>query len=165
MKQNTLNLLPIYGLIHITLFRFSSKCFIHVAAWLLNVYCKSLVMISYGINKRNINTRRHAAPKYSSGDTRPSDNEAPEFSVDCGAGCGRGEFSKWLSLFNDALPSTEVVSRMEEGTRIGNWKYSGTSVYVRFVLSPTWYTSCLDGKNFAWYTTFVWNTTRVLELV
>jgi hypothetical protein len=23
----------------------------------------------------------------------------------------------------------------------------------------------LDGKNFAWYTTFVWNTTRVLELV
>jgi hypothetical protein len=27
------------------------------------------------------------------------------------------------------------------------------------------YTSCLDAKNFAWYTTFVWNTTRVLELV
>jgi hypothetical protein len=43
-------------------------------------------------------------------------------------------------------------------------KYSGTSVYVRFGISPT-YTSCLDAKNFAWYTTFVWNTTRVLELV
>jgi hypothetical protein len=43
--------------------------------------------------------------------------------------------------------------------------YSGTSVYVRFGISPTWYTSYLDAKNFAWYRTFVWNTTRVLELV
>jgi hypothetical protein len=43
--------------------------------------------------------------------------------------------------------------------------YSGTSVYVRFGISATWYTSCLDAKNVAWYTTFVWNTTRVLELV
>jgi hypothetical protein len=43
--------------------------------------------------------------------------------------------------------------------------YSGTSVYVRFGISPTWYTSCLDAKHFAWYTTFVWNRTRVLELV
>jgi hypothetical protein len=24
--------------------------------------------------------------------------------------------------------------------------YSGTSVYVHFGISPTWYTSCLDGK-------------------
>jgi hypothetical protein len=47
----------------------------------------------------------------------------------------------------------------------GNLWYSGTSVYVRFGISPTWYTSCFDAKNFAWYTTFVWNTTRVLELV
>jgi hypothetical protein len=44
-------------------------------------------------------------------------------------------------------------------------KYSGTSVYVRFGISPTWYTSCLDAKNFAWYTICVWNMTRVLELV
>jgi hypothetical protein len=44
-------------------------------------------------------------------------------------------------------------------------KYSGTSVYVRFGISLTWYTSCLDAKNVAWYTTFVWNTTRVLGLV
>jgi hypothetical protein len=43
--------------------------------------------------------------------------------------------------------------------------YSGTSVYVRFGISPTWHTSCLDAKNFAWYTTFVWNTTRVLGFV
>jgi hypothetical protein len=44
-------------------------------------------------------------------------------------------------------------------------KYSSTSEYVRFGISPTRYTSCLDVKNFAWYTTFVWNMTRVLELV
>jgi hypothetical protein len=44
-------------------------------------------------------------------------------------------------------------------------KYSGTSVYVRFGISPTWYTACSDTKNFAWYTTFIWNTTHVLELV
>jgi hypothetical protein len=43
--------------------------------------------------------------------------------------------------------------------------YSGTSVYVRFGISPTWYTSCLDAKIFPWYTTFVWNTTRVLERI
>jgi hypothetical protein len=42
--------------------------------------------------------------------------------------------------------------------------YSCTSVYVHFGISPTWYTSCLDAKNFAWYTTFVWNTTRMLEV-
>jgi hypothetical protein len=40
-------------------------------------------------------------------------------------------------------------------------KYSGTLVYVRFGISPNWYTSCLDAKNFAWYATFVWNTTRL----
>jgi hypothetical protein len=39
--------------------------------------------------------------------------------------------------------------------------YSGTLVYVHFGISPTWYTSCLDAKNFVWYMTFVWNTTRV----
>jgi hypothetical protein len=44
-----------------------------------------------------------------------------------------------------------------------NSKYSGTSVYVRFGRSPTWYTSCLDAKNFVWYTTFVWNMTRVRQ--
>jgi hypothetical protein len=43
--------------------------------------------------------------------------------------------------------------------------YSDTSVYVRCGISPTWYTSCLDAKIIAWYATFVWNTTRVLELV
>jgi hypothetical protein len=31
--------------------------------------------------------------------------------------------------------------------------YSGTSVYIRFGISPIWYTSCLDAKHFAWYTT------------
>jgi hypothetical protein len=49
--------------------------------------------------------------------------------------------------------------------RHNNLKYSGTSVYVCFGISPTWYTSCLDEKNFAWYTTFVWNMARVLGLV
>jgi hypothetical protein len=34
-------------------------------------------------------------------------------------------------------------------------KYSGTSVYVHFGMSPTWYMSSLGVKN------FVWNTTRV----
>jgi hypothetical protein len=34
-------------------------------------------------------------------------------------------------------------------------EYSGTSVYIRFGISPTWYTSCLDAKNFVWYTTRV----------
>jgi hypothetical protein len=87
---------------------------IRVSVWLLNMYYKSLVIIRYGINKRNINRSRQATPKYSSGDTRPSDNEAPEFSGDCGAGCGRGKFSKWLSLFNDALLTEEAVSRMGE---------------------------------------------------
>jgi hypothetical protein len=29
--------------------------------------------------------------------------------------------------------------------------YSGTSVYVRFGTSATWYASCLDAKNFVWY--------------
>jgi hypothetical protein len=49
--------------------------------------------------------------------------------------------------------------------RAWTYTYSGTSVYVRFGISPTWYTSCLDAKDFAWYTTFVWNTIRVLGLV
>jgi hypothetical protein len=60
----------------------------------------------------------------------------------------------WLAI---RLPS--------DGVSRENIIYSGTSVYVRFGISPTWYTSCLDAKKFAWYTTFVWNTTRVLELV
>jgi hypothetical protein len=36
---------------------------------------------------------------------------------------------------------------------------------IRPLWSPTWYRSCLEAKNFAWYMTFVWNTTHVLELV
>lgn len=85
-----------------------------MSVWLLNVCCKSLVMIRYGTNKLHINRSRQAASKYSTGDTRPSDNEVPEFSVDCGAGCGRGKFRNLLSLFNDALLTTEIVNRMEE---------------------------------------------------
>jgi hypothetical protein len=42
-------------------------------------------------------------------------------------------------------------------------KYSGTSVYIRFGISPTWYTSCLDAKNFVRDMTFVWNTTRMRQ--
>jgi hypothetical protein len=36
-------------------------------------------------------------------------------------------------------------------------KYSGTSVCIRFGISPTWYMSCLDVKN------FVWNMTRARQ--
>jgi hypothetical protein len=62
-----------------------------------------------------------------------------------------------------SLKKLDVVSRSQLIKQL--WAYSGTSVYVRFGISPTWYTSCSDAKNFACYTTFVWNMTRVLELV
>jgi hypothetical protein len=66
-----------------------------------------------------------------------------------------------VKLYGNAATKDKYERILEVVMTYFKTLYSGTSIHVHFEISPTWYMSCLDAKNFAWYTTFVWNTTRV----
>jgi hypothetical protein len=77
-----------------------------------------------------------------------------------------GPHAQWICNHQIFFPMGTKLEKMPpamtHATRMNRKPtYSGTSVYVRFGISPTWYMSCLDVKNFVWYTTIVWNTTCV----
>jgi hypothetical protein len=77
-------------------------------------------------------------------------------------GCSSGAVQCiWDAMREDSCAAEDrehraILHSQGRPTDIRNciYNYSGTSVYVRFGISPSWYTSCLDAKNFAWSTTF-----------